>query len=510
MEPTQTVTDAATRCTDCEAVAAAIVRDRRPTQLLPIPRMAVSGFPGGRAPHELTRRRLMQWGAAGVAAVYAPHLLGFESVWESAIAEATPMPNALVVLYLAGGQDGMNVIIPNSTTDFPLYQQYRPNIGRIQGASGGGKVGSFTVPNSGGQLAFAAPTVSSTGGGDNGNATYGFDTLYGSGTGGAGSNLALLPATDYTPPNLSHFTSQDYWFSGALEDLATGWLGRWLDLYGSPSNPLQGISIGYSLSKSLLSASAPVCTISGLGDPGFVFDAGGGAQGGDSNAVNADAVLAQLASAPAGGPSLGYTRGAYNLALNVTQQVNSLQNASVGTGYPQNSYLAYQLQLAAVLLSAGFGTRVITINWGGFDTHGDQIATQDPQLIELSQCLGAFQADLHTRGIDQQVATIMFSEFGRRVDDNASGGTDHGSGGLMMALGTNVRGGYAAEFPGLSTLDDNGNLMVPTDFRSVYAEVISGWLGGDPNAVLPGGPFPGINRYDSGTGLFDDPSGIFT
>jgi len=461
--------DAGTRCTDCEAVAAATVRDRSASQLMPIPRLALGGFPGGRSPLELTRRRLMQAGAAGVASVYAPRLLGWQSVWESVVAQAAPMPNALVVLYLAGGQDGMNVIVPNSTVDFPLYAQNRPMIGRVQGPTANGKVGCLPIPATGGELAFANPTVTSTAGGDNGNATYGFDTLYGSGDGGAGSNLALMPATDYTPPNLSHFTSQDYWFSGALDDLSTGWLGRWLDLYGSPSNPLQGISIGYSLSKSLMSAQAPVCTIGSLYDAGFDLNAGGG-----------------------------------------QQKLNTLNNPAVGTHYPANSDLAYQLQMAAVLLASGFGTRIITINWGGFDTHGDQITTQDPQLVELSQCLGAFQADLTTRGIDGQVATLMFSEFGRRVQDNASGGTDHGSGGLMMALGTNVRGGYAAQFPGLSTLDDNGNLLVPTDFRSVYQEAIASWLGGDPTAVLPGGPFPEISRYDSGTGLFDDQSGLFS
>src|SRR5579862_2811315 len=502
--------DAGIRCTDCEAVALATVRDRHASQLLPIPQLALNGFAGGRAPHELTRRRLMQFGAAGVASVYAPRMLGWQSVWESVVAEATPMPNALVVLYLAGGQDGLNVIVPNSSTDFPLYAQMRPMIGRIQGPSANGKVGCLPIPATGGELAFANPTVTSTGGGDNGNSTYGFDTLYGSGDGGVGSNLALMPATDYTPPNLSHFTSQDYWFSGALDDLSTGWLGRWLDLYGSSTNPLQGISIGYSLSKTLLTASAPVCTISSLDGAGFALDADGGAPGGDSSAIDPNAVLAQLAAAPAAGPALAATRNAYNLAVGVQQKVSPLSNAPLGTGYPDNSWLAYQLQLAAVLLGANLGTRVITINWGGFDTHGDQIATQDPQLVELSLCLAAFQADLAARGIDGQVATLMFSEFGRRVQDNASGGTDHGAGGLMMAMGTNVRGGYAAPFPGLSTLDSSGNLIVPTDFRSVYSEAIASWLGGDPTAVLPGGPFPGISRYDSGTGLFDDPSGLFT
>ena len=220
-------------------------------------------------------------------------------------------------------------------------------------------------------------------------------------------------------------------------------------------------------------------------------------------------MLAQLAALPAGNASLSHTRDAYGLALGVQQQVNALSSSTLGSGYPPNSDLASQLQLAAVLLGAGFGTRVITINWGGFDTHGDQIATQDPQLVELSRCLGAFQADLQARGIDGQVATLMFSEFGRRVQDNASGGTDHGAGGLMMAMGTNVRGGYAAEFPGLGTLDGDGDVLVPTDFRSVYQETIASWLGGDPTAVLPGGPFPAISRYDSGTGLFDDTSGLF-
>src|SRR5271165_5758408 len=98
--------DATTRCTDCEAVALATVQDRGASQLMPIPRLALGGFATGRSPRELTRRRLMQFGAAGVAAVYAPRMLGWQSVWESVVAEASPMSNALVVLYLAGGQDG--------------------------------------------------------------------------------------------------------------------------------------------------------------------------------------------------------------------------------------------------------------------------------------------------------------------------------------------------------------------------------------------------------------------
>ena len=124
-------------------------------------------------------------------------------------------------------------------------------------------------------------------------------------------------------------------------------------------------------------------------------------------------------------------------------------------------------------------------------------------VSELSQTLCAFQADLIKRGVEQDVTTLVFSEFGRRVAENGSG-TDHGAGGLMMLSGSKVRGGYAAPFPGCQSanLDTYGNLMVPTDFRSVYQAVINEWLGDDPDMILPGGPFPALSRPDAQLGLF--------
>jgi uncharacterized protein (DUF1501 family) len=499
------------RCIDCEEIELANVHDLAPSQVLPIPALALAGFPDGRSPRELTRRRLLQFGVAGFASIYAPKLLGWQSVWESAVAEADTAPNAncLVMLYLGGGNDGLNVIVPNSSSDYPIYTAKRPVLHRGQGPTVTGRVGSQLVPASGGGLAFANPTVTSTGGGDNGDANFGFDTLYGNGLGGAGSDLALLPAVDYTPPNLSHFTSSDYWFAGDLTtSSATGWLGRWLDLNGSANNPLQGISIGQSLSKALRPASAPVSTISSLGSLGFNLKPGYGSPLGDPTAVDPNAILNQLAGVQAGANNAQLTRSRsqFGLAVDVYNKTHSLAPFVPGSGYPSPSSLASQLQLAAFLLGAGLGTRIITIHWGGFDTHGGQIGQQDPQLKELSRALGAFQADLANRGIANQVATLMFSEFGRRVAENGSAGTDHGAGGLMMLSGSKVKGGYASPFPGLSSLDQTGDLKVPTDFRSVYAEVIAQWLGGDPNAVLPTPPLGGfqtIHRYDGATGLFN-------
>jgi uncharacterized protein (DUF1501 family) len=402
-----------------------------------------------------------------------------------------------VLLYLAGGQDGLNAIVPTSPGDYSTYVAKRPVIHRGQGPSSGGVVGSQIVPGSGGNLAFANPLVSTPGGGDNGDSTHGFDKIYGDGSGSAGSNLALLPAVDYTPPNLSHFTSSDYWFAGDLHILATGWLGRYLDVYGSPTNPLQGISIGTSLSKALRPAAAPVCTISSLTSLGFQVKGGPGG-------VDPNDVMVQLAGAAAGAGNshLAHARQSYELATSVYTQTKKLGAQTFGTGYYPTGNLSPQLQLAAFLLGAGLGTRIITIHWGSFDTHGGQIAQQDKQLKELSVSLSAFLADLKARGIDDRVSVLMFSEFGRRVAENGSQGTDHGAGGLMMAAGTGVKGGFAAPFPGLSKLDSTGDLLVPTDFRSVYQATIAEWLGGDPAAVLPGGPFPAISRFDGGTGLF--------
>ena len=119
----------------------------------------------------------------------------------------------------------------------------------------------------------------------------------------------------------------------------------------------------------------------------------------------------------------------------------------------------------------------------------------------LSSALAAFKADLTARGLEQNVATMVFSEFGRRIGSNDSAGTDHGAGGLVLVSGSSVRGGLAGEHPGVLVDDGEGNLVPITDYRTIYQALISEWLGGDPAAILPAGPFPGIQRYDGGTSL---------
>ncbi len=486
----------ALKCADC-ARSDSLVSDLRPTDVMPIPAEALAGFPDG-VPHAkrtasgVNRRTFMRSGLLGVASVYSATKLDWGSVWESAIARADGMQKSIVCIYLNGGNDGLNAIVPVDGPNFAAYNSQRANIARVLGASGGGKVGTTVMNGTGGTVAFANPLVSGTG--NNGD-TKGLDTLYGDGTGGPGSDLAVFPAADYSPPNLSHFESRDYWFAGALQEMPTGWLGRWLDKYGSTDNPLQAISLDSSLSKQIRSNSAPVCAIEGLNGAAFSVP--------NVKSSSPNNEVAKLAGIPASPGNIGLSRSRqiYGLTVDVSNRLHGLGAVTPGAGYPPNTDLSRKLQLAATLLGANLGTRIVTIDWGSFDTHGGQVAGQDPQLAVLSSALAAFKADLAARGIEQNVVTMVFSEFGRRVMSNDSLGTDHGAGGMMLVSGSAVRGGLASQRSDLTSLDQDGDLRVTTDFRTVYQALIAEWLGGDPTAILPGGPFAGINRYDAGTQL---------
>jgi len=488
------------RCIECEEIELARVSDARPTQTLPLPYAALDGFPAGRAPANLTRRRLLQFGVAGVASVYGPKALGWESVWESVAAAAdAPIPNCLLLLYLAGGNDGLNTIVPNGSADYNAYKAARTAIHRAQGPTvAGGPVGSAPLAGAAGNLlAFSNVMVSTPGGGDNGDANFGMDKLYGDGA------LAVMPAVDALNYTLSHFDNSDLWFNGDPGGVvSTGWLGRWVDRNGSQTNPLQAISIDTALSKSIRTAVNPVCAIPSLSALGFTMNGSGYASpSGTASTVDVNAQMNSLAGVPVGDGNtyLTRSRSTYGVAVEAYNKGKAIGAVPANPNYPNNGTLSTRLKLAAHLFAANLGTRIITIHWGSFDTHSDQLNGQDAQLKELSRALGAFRADLAARGIEDKVSTLMFSEFGRRVGENGSAGTDHGAGGLMMAMGSGVRGGLASEWPGVTSLT-NGNLKVSTDFRSVYKAVLEEWLGDDGQAVLGGPAIATLKRGDGLTG----------
>ncbi|MGI9657718.1 MAG: DUF1501 domain-containing protein [Gaiellaceae bacterium] len=490
----------ALHCADC-ARADNRETDLAPSQMMPLPGEALVGFPDG-TPEErgFSRRSLLKGGAAGLASVYAATKLDWGSVWEEVAANAgTPMQKSLVLLYLNGGNDGANVTIPidPAANMYPRYvndarpQLFRQNTGQADTPTAGGRVGTKVMPGTGNGLAFANVCVSQAGGGDNGD-IHGFDTLYGDGTGGPGSDLAVFSAVGYPNSTRSHFTGRDIWFrADPTGNSQTGWMGRWLDANGSQTNPLQAVTIGSDLSKEIRTASAPVSALQSLQGVGFDVP------GVSNNDPNAE--VSTLAGVPVGNAAneaLLRSRGMYGLTVDVAARLDALQNNGSGVAYP-NSSLSNRLQLAATLLGAGLGTRVITISWGSFDNHGNMLNSHDPQLSVLSRALAAFKADLTARGIEQNVATLVFSEFGRQIYENDSMGTDHGDAGLMMVSGSAVRGGYAGQFPGIQEESTSDAIQMVTDFRTVYQQLIAEWMGGDPGPALPGGPFAGIDRFDA-------------
>lgn len=475
---------AAVICADC-ARSDSAAPDLRPVDHIPIPVEAITGFPDGvPAGPRYDRRTFLRNGMVGVAAVYGASRIDWTRAFEAAVAEAADGHRQLVMIYLNGGLDGLDTFVPVAPAEYDVLRTRRPALVRGLGPSAGGVVGTTALPGTGDQLALANVCVSGTG--NNGD-TKGLDTLWGDGGGGAGSDLALFPAVDYTPPNLSHFDSREYWFSGDLKKLSTGWLGRWLDAYGSADNPLQAVSLGSTVSKQIVTARAPVAAIGSLGAPAFTLDSSSMSQ---IRVVDEMGALAGVGADPVN-TALTRARTTYAQTVDVARKLGAVAASPTPAGYP-NSSLSQRLQTAAVLLGAGLGVRVVTVDWGAFDTHGNQRPALDPQLRVLSSALAAFRNDLAARGIEDRVLTVVFTEFGRRIASNDTG-TDHGAAGPLLVMGSSVRGGLRGDLPGVSTPDRLGNLRVTTDFRSVYQAIIGEWLGGDPGQILPGGPFPALS-----------------
>jgi uncharacterized protein (DUF1501 family) len=496
------------RCIECEEIELARVSDERPQQTLPIPYAALDGFPAGRSPSDLTRRRLLQFGVAGVASVYGPKALGWDRTWESVAAAAdAPPPKCLLLLYLAGGNDGLNTIIPYQDADWGAYMNARTAIHRGRGATTTGATGRVGSMPFGGDatapLAFSNVMVSKSGGGDNTDVNFGMDKLYNAG------QLAVMPAVDAWNYTLSHFDNSDLWFNGDPGGVvSTGWLGRWVDQNGTPDNPLQAVSIDTALSKSIRTAKNPVCAIPSLSALGFTMNGSYPSPSGSASTLDVNPRIAALAGVSVGDGNtyLGRSRATYGVAVEAYNSGKAIGKVPDNPSYPNTGTLSTRLRLAAHLFGAKLGTRIITIHWGAFDTHSGQLQAQDAQLMELSRALGAFQADLTARGLQDSVSTLMFSEFGRRVGENGSAGTDHGAGGLMMAVGNRVVGGLGSEWPGVLPAQlVNGNVAVPTDFRSVYTSVIDEWLGGTASGsdVLGGShAIPDLKRGDALSRLF--------
>jgi uncharacterized protein (DUF1501 family) len=406
----------------------------------------------------LSRRSFLSHGAGALLAVYGASKLGLGALEEGiAAAAAGPAQPVLVSVFLEGGADALSVLSPQGD---PLYRKLRPHL-----ALSGGPV--FTEDD---RLHWHPAAAA-------------LATLH------AENKVTVMPAVGYTNADQSHFTSRHYWEVGATStSLRTGWLGRYLDRVGSADNPLQGLSLDDALAPALATARVPVASVDGPDQYDFY-----------SNRVWGEVEQRMLAAI--GGLGTPQTDPALQAVGSAAAQVDRLRTQLLPfqgqdgkpsytspVAYPASDE-AFPRRLAglAAMLSAGLPLRCVALSAPGeYDTHSDQASALASGLQLTSDSLLAFQRDLEARGLADRVLVHVWSEFGRRAEENGSRGTDHGAAGVGFLLGTRAKGSMVGEFPGLKTgLDDDGNLKATSDFRGVYAGLLEQWLGTDATAVLP-------------------------
>jgi uncharacterized protein (DUF1501 family) len=384
---------------------------------------------------------------AGAAA--APHMFLDAALAARLPASANTDP-ILVVIQLAGGNDGLNTIVPYASN---LYYQSRPTIGVATKSV-------LPIDNTVGFNPNLAP----------------LKPFYDQ------RKLAILQGVGYPNPDRSHFRSTAIWESAdPVGNTPTGWLGRYLDVaLAHDNNPLKALALGSMVPQTLVSERSPVPSIESVN--GFRFLVG---------RQDAQPILQAYRSMYDGSskglpPYIGLVR---TVERNADQGAQELQvvaaNYTPKVHYPQNP-LSRELQLVSQIIASNLGTRVFHVSLNGFDDHVAEVYTHANLMKTLGESLAAFYQDLQSQGKADQVLIMTFSEFGRRVKENDGRGTDHGTAAPLFILGGKVKGGMYGDDPILTNLDTDGDLKYGIDFRSVYGTVLDGWLGADSRSVLGG------------------------
>jgi uncharacterized protein (DUF1501 family) len=298
--------------------------------------------------------------------------------------------------------------------------------------------------------------------------------------------LALIEGIGYPSPNRSHFRSLDIWHAADARGRAagTGWIGRCVAALEDPA-PHAVVHFGSRPPFALSAAHAPLCLTQS------VLDATGPARARAREAPGAP----ELGAGPASGTLASLRRLLTETHSSLATLRAALDRPAPGISYPSIP-LGRDLRRAAALIHAELGVRVCSLELDGFDTHRDQRGKHERLMADLDRALDAFAKDLQRSAAGRETLVVLFSEFGRRVEENASGGTDHGAAGLALALGARVRGGLIGSPPRLDELVD-GDLVFTTDFRSLYATCIEHVFGLDPVAILGPG-FPALELVGLG------------
>jgi uncharacterized protein (DUF1501 family) len=393
-------------------------------------------------------------------------------------AAATHSPNSpiLVSVFMQGGVDGLSLLAPAGDS---LYLKLRPTLAVAPG--------SGTPFREDPSLTWHPSATS-------------FAHLHNAG------KVVVFPGIGYTHPDMSHFTSRHYWEVGATDSsLLTGWMGRYLDVAGDRTNPFQGLSMDGQINPMLATTKNPTAAI---GQPtGFAVYPGAGLWGdvgdwmlesayslGDKQRQSRDPAIAQVAGAASEVGIVQRTLKPFangnqsNTASPTSQDKNPGAAYGSSVTYPSASTGDLPARLAglAAMIARGVPLRCVALTTDDqFDTHASQESTFDSGVKLVGDCVAAFQADLEARGVDHRVLVHVWSEFGRRAQENGSDGTDHGAAGASLLIGSRVNGRMIGEFPSLSRLDADGNQRENVDFRGVYCSLLEQWFGHDAGSVIP-------------------------
>ena len=379
---------------------------------------------------------------------------------EIAFAQGVPSRN-LVVVYLGGGNDSLSTVIPYRD---PFYVSRRPTL-----AIPAGNVLQIGRDSSGIELGLHPRLL-------------GLRSIFDSG------RLAIVQRTGYANQSRSHFTGFDIWGTASTQNTSgSGWLGRYLDTLSNP-DPLVAWNTNRETPRPLVADRVGVPAITSPAAYSF-SSPNAGAESGFERAAQ----LRISSHIPVDRPHLAFVNSTTQAALATLDRVATVATYRPAVTYPNNGF-AQALQAVAGAMNKQIGTKVFWVQTGGYDTHAQQ-GTNAGAYVNLMNTLDgglkAFHDDLSGQGLLNNTVILVYTEFGRRISENGSLGTDHGAGGNMLLLGGLVRGGIYGTAPNLSTdpanptLENNaGDVRFETDFRSVYAKILDNWLGSNSVQVL--------------------------
>ena len=394
----------------------------------------------------ITRRGFLKSAALFSSMGLAPAFLTRAAEGETPAINGFKDDRVLVVLQLGGGNDGLNTVVPY-TND--LYYRARPQIGIKKDQ--------------------ALRLTDDLGLNKN---LEGLLGLYDAG------KAAIVQGVGYPNPDRSHFRSMEIWHTASDSEqyLGDGWIGRYFDnCCSGTARPQAGVALGPERPQAFDGAKGLGVAFDNPDNfgwrPGKFTDT-------PDNFAKLNTPIAQT------GSTLDFLRHTTSNAIMSSAEVKEAANrAGLAGGAVARKNGEAAFRTVAGLIRGGLQTRIYYIAAGGFDTHANQAGTHDNLLKRLGEGLAQFQQQLEQDGTADRVMTMVFSEFGRRVEQNASGGTDHGTAAPMFLVGNRIKPGIHGAAPNLADLD-NGDLKHSVDFRSVYASVLQQWFEVDPEPVL--------------------------